>query len=420
MRFVTGLAAGLAVVAMTSAGSAQESGPASKPADPALLIRQLDSDDFGTRESATQELIRLGPAARGPLLEARGSGSLERRARIEQILGGMLAQTSSRPIRRDATRVTLRADNKPLAEICAFLSKETGYPIRGVAGSTHPVSLSVTDRPLFEVLDLISAQAGCRIVWDPNQRGFSIETTGEKQGPVAYSGPLRATLLMLTTSRTTRFAGGASSASANLQLRIDAEDRSQALGIMIPPKVKDFVDDQNRSLRVPEQFQSYTTRFDARRQLQTFIQMGGPEPDAKAIKRLEFNLPLLLPTAFYEAELNNPEEGMRAGDGDFSVTVESWGENAGNREVRLSILRPQLSTPGPPVIAVADDLITFVGPEGAPIQPLNFNFAAQRVGTLLYFANLPLSATVTTLKVSCLKGFETVEFPIVFENIPLP
>ena len=39
---------------------------------------------------------------------------------------------------------------------------------------------------------------------------------------------------------------------------------------------------------------------------------------------------------------------------------------------------------------------------------------------VIYTATLPAGAKVGRLRVSSLKQFEVVEFPVVFENVPLP
>jgi hypothetical protein len=49
-------------------------------------IADLDSDDFATREKATEELIRLGTAARPALRKALESESLEVRKRAQALL----------------------------------------------------------------------------------------------------------------------------------------------------------------------------------------------------------------------------------------------------------------------------------------------------------------------------------------------
>ena len=61
------------------------------------------------------------------------------------------------------------------------------------------------------------------------------------------------------------------------------------------------------------------------RRLQAFVQMAIPEPDAKAISRLEFSLSAVLPIELYEADVPNPEEGSEAGQGAFHVVLADFG-----------------------------------------------------------------------------------------------
>jgi hypothetical protein len=209
-------------------------------------------------------------------------------------------------------------------------------------------------------------------------------------------------------------------------MRVDAEDRSQALGVMMPIRVKEFLDDKKRSLRPgdanqgPAQAQQpqYLQRCDQRRQVQCFIPMAVPEADAKEISRLELSLAMLLPIELYEADLVSPEQGAEAGEGGFHVTIEEWKEGPAQREVRLAITRPLVGAPTVSAPAMQDDVVTFYGPEGQIVTP---STASTGGGTgIIYAATLPLDAKIARIRVTCLKNYEVVEFPVVFENVPLP
>jgi len=224
---------------------------------------------------------------------------------------------------------------------------------------------------------------------------------------------------MLINSRQGRFAGN-STGSANLQIRIESEERSQALGVAMPVPVVAAIDDRERSLvqAAAVRGQQYPVRFDQRRQILAYVPLASPEADAKAIGRLEITLPLLLPSGYYEAELPNPEEGAQAGQGAFNVLVEEWQEDGPRIRVRLAIARPQVTTRTSPQMAVFDDTVTFVGPDGSAIEPLTQQ-PNPGASSMVYTATIP-AGPVAAVRVSSLEQVETVDLPIVFENVPFP
>jgi hypothetical protein len=415
-------AALLLLVGAPILGLAQDPSPATRRLDLGRLIELLDSDDFATREQATRDLIALGEDGRQALLAIRGSGSLERQLRIAQIIQGIGARSASRPVRREPTRVTLEVEEKRLSEIAAMLAAQTGYPIRTAPGFDPVLSLSVKDLPFLEAVDLAAAKASARFGWDQQRRFLAFEPSSDKVGPTTYAGPLRISVLLVNVTRQIRFGGpGGTPGNASLQIRVDAEDRSQALGILMPLRVKEVVDDRKRPLKGPEfpQSQSYPSRFDQRRQLISFLQLALPESDAKAIARLEVSLPVLFPTELYEAELQNPETGAESGQGEFHVTVQELKEDGAKKKLSLLITRPALMAGSQAGMTLAEDSVTLVGPDDDAIQPEQSQLNQGTVNSV-YTASFPAATVLAAIRVSCVKQYETVEFPVIFENIALP
>lgn len=415
----------LAAASFSASGAlAQESAPASRAELAARLMALLDSDDFATREQATRDLVALGDAGREALTAARDGGSLERRMRIAQILQNLGARASSRPARREPSRVTVTADDSRLADVVADIAAQSRTKIRIKDAPETRVTMAVKDAPLLEALDLLCAKAGCRNGFDPRQRDLVVERTTEAPIPTAYAGPMRVALVMMVMNRQLRF-GGKPTGSASLQVRVDYEERAQALGVALPVKVGLAVDDKKRSLKAADgtpSYQSYVGRFDARRQVIAFVPLEIPEPDAKTIARLEFTLSALLPTGLWEAEIQNPEMASESGADGFLVTIQGWKETAERRlEVQLLVTRPHVSVTG--MIqggsTLVDDTVTFVGPDGVTIVPDAPQLVPSQT-SFTYAASFPAGAAIAAVRVACLKSYEIVDFPVVFENVSIP
>jgi hypothetical protein len=418
-----GILMALALVAHGAAGvRAQDGTAASRPADVAVLIERLDSDDFATRQAATEQIALLGEAARPALLAAREAGSLERRLRIDQILKGLVARATSRPDRKVATLVTLHAAEKPLSEVSAMLTRASGYPIRISAGTDPVVTVALREVPFFQALDSLCAQTSRRADWDFKERLIVLNPSTEGPPPTVYAGPLRVALVMLTVNRQLWF-GGKPQSSATLQIRIDAEEKTRALGVIVPLKPTELLDDRKRDLRDTknQRFQGYLQRVDARRQLHAYMHVKAPETDAKTISRLEITVPMLVATESFEARFPSPEEGFEVVEGQFGAKIETWKPGPSQHDAMIAITRPAL----PPVAGsnapVADDVVTFLAADGRPVQPLSTatNAIAGAAGVAMTFV-LPAEPKVASIEVSSVKRVEILEVPVVFKDVPLP
>src|SRR4051812_21456792 len=76
----------LCVCALALAGVAQALYAEEKTQDPIALIQKLNSDDFDDRRAASEKLLAMGEAARGPLEQAAASENLELRQAAAALL----------------------------------------------------------------------------------------------------------------------------------------------------------------------------------------------------------------------------------------------------------------------------------------------------------------------------------------------
>src|SRR5271169_3762257 len=87
------------LLAAALAGSLAAAANAAEPAGSTERVRywvvQLGSDDYGTREEATVQLIRAGRLAIGPVTEGALQDDLEVASRSIQVLGALLAAEDS-------------------------------------------------------------------------------------------------------------------------------------------------------------------------------------------------------------------------------------------------------------------------------------------------------------------------------------
>ena len=129
---VLGLALGLAVLLLASAGAADK--PAAKQI--AQLIEQLGSNSYEEREQATKKLAEIGMPALDALRKALASGDPEIQKRAEELIHRLDAQIQQEARRAEsaklltASKIHLVYKETPLAEAVADFAKKSGYTIQ--------------------------------------------------------------------------------------------------------------------------------------------------------------------------------------------------------------------------------------------------------------------------------------------------
>jgi WD40 repeat protein len=108
---------------------------AARPAEPkrvARLIADLDSDDFATREKASQELGTLDDAAESEMRDAlKGERSTESRRRLEELLAGLKAWPPERLRVARALEALERVGTPKAREVLKALAEESPRTWRG-------------------------------------------------------------------------------------------------------------------------------------------------------------------------------------------------------------------------------------------------------------------------------------------------
>src|SRR5262249_42983019 len=116
----------LAALVLLALVRAQEPAKKSEPA-PSVeqLIAQLSSKDFQVRDKASKDLPALGKEALPAMQKARANSDPEVRRRLDEIIPPL-----ERAIALAPKLVTLHMTNKPVMEVMAELSKQSGYKIQ--------------------------------------------------------------------------------------------------------------------------------------------------------------------------------------------------------------------------------------------------------------------------------------------------
>ncbi len=223
--------------------------------DPGLeihrLVRQLDADQLAAREAAEAALMEMGPDILGhlPRITDRTSEEVKLRlGRIQQRLQQAAAEKSV-----EASRVSLSVDARPLSEVLAALSEQSGNRIvcdqLGPAQDDPPVTLEVSDTPLFEVLDRVLDQAGMTIYPYIQERAIDVRKRSDSHAPaagrVAYAGPFRIEPTAIAARRDLRDATGS---GLRLSLAVSWEPRIRPINVVQKLTELSAVDENSESM----------------------------------------------------------------------------------------------------------------------------------------------------------------------------
>ena len=203
-----------------------------------LLIEQLGDKDFRRREAASKALVALGAEALPILQKGRTHADPEIRRRLDELIPPLERVLALAP-----RRVTLHAVNKPIQEIIAALTKQTGYKFGGLE---HPhgqrdklvYSFDFDHLPFWQAMDQVCEASGYVL-----QQGYfgddSLRLFHQPDSYVpfiSYDGPFKVIASGFNYSRSNQFAqivrnqpGSPTSESLQVNLTVAVEPKLPVL-----------------------------------------------------------------------------------------------------------------------------------------------------------------------------------------------
>jgi len=165
------------------------------PQDPAervrALVEKLGSDEIAAREQAAAELVKLGPAAIPAIRAQLAKTDGERKARLEAVVKKIERDDKVAKLLAPGPTVTLKAKDRPAAEVIAEIQKQTGIPIDGhdiPAGTL--LSLDAKEMsPAAAIDDLCARHGRLMYRWSPSR--VRIRPARYRKLPAFDAGPYR-------------------------------------------------------------------------------------------------------------------------------------------------------------------------------------------------------------------------------------
>lgn len=204
-RFTFAVVAAILVVPLSAFGQAADADLRSQLEQ---LVRQLNAPQAAQRDEAERAIIDLGAPGNA---DAGAQSVLDllpepndrmppevrhRLTRIRQTIEKADAESAA-----SATRVTLKADGMPLADVFAAIEEQTGNRIVdqrsqfGQEAPKVPVTIEIQDRPFWAAMDEILDQAQLTTYNFSGEDALVVQPRGpnaaDRAGRACYAGPFR-------------------------------------------------------------------------------------------------------------------------------------------------------------------------------------------------------------------------------------
>jgi len=290
------------------------------------LVRQLNADTLAERDGAEKALIEMGPAILDhlPTITKRTPEDVKLRLRrIQQILQQRHAEESIQ-----ASRITLKADGRPLSEVLAAIQEQSGNKIVDLRDrfgheKTDPaITIELEETPFFEALDRVLDQAGMTVYPYTQERAVAVVARRESQKPaagrVAYAGPFRIEATVVTARRDLRDPTGN---AVQVTLVIMWEPRVRPINLVQKLEELTAVDENGGSL-LPEEARGELAAM-AGNEVACELQMPLklPPRDVKRVAKLEGKLLAMVPGRVEEFRFGDLEVAKNVSKRVAGVTV---------------------------------------------------------------------------------------------------
>lgn len=326
-----------------TAGS-DPAGPGDLAAEVRRLVSDLDSLEIARRQTAEDELLKLGPQVLDFLPRDAGPGKAETAQRLSRIRQKL--QRVRAGLGLQASQVTLRG-KMPLASILASFEPQTGNKIstarledaRNVL--QRELDADFRQTPFWTAIDELLAKAGLTVYPYGEQASIELMAASGPQPPpaghVSYTGPFRFEIVGLLAQRTFR-----APQTGSLKLEIEVAWEPRLAPISLTQRMADVqaIDDRGRRLAVdtPEAtLEVAVPRGPIASRL--VLPMTLPPRDARAIGELRGTLSVLAPGPVETFRFTDPGRAQNVAKrvAGVSVMLENATKLGGTLEVRLLV-----------------------------------------------------------------------------------
>ena len=403
---------------------------AQSPDEPriARLVRELGAESFAARQAANQALLQLGAAGRSALEAAVQSTDPEVRLRARDLLQRLRTEQLW-----SAGPVTLACREAPLAKIVEQLGQQAGNHL--LVGEQYgrfedkTISLALDKAPYWQAIDEICRQSDnhVRPHYNPRRPGLVLVAGPPGNNPVAYGGPLRATIIDARRAfqEDLDFEEGKSQVAHTFQFNLQLlwEDRFRVVAYRSGPDVVHAVTDQGAVLAaMVGEGPTWSVAPGGVRQLSTTLKLQPPLRAARQLRELTLSWELIAVGEMATLEVKDLAASQRHRRDDVELVIERIEERPGGRYLLTAVVSRDLVHPEPREALLHENQIELFDAEGRALQNYGENSAladdGARLTVTFQAAQADSKPAMLRLTYPQVRSQRAVE--IKFKDVPLP
>ena len=397
----------------------------------ARLIKTLGSSSYDSRQTAGEELERLGSLTRSHLEAAVTDADPEIRLRARDLLQKLKVQDLWAP-----SRVTHQAQGEMASEILSALADQTGNRI--LVGDQYgkfedgPVALDYVDAPFWVVMDALCHRSGnhVRPHYDTRNPGLVVVAGPPGNYPVAYAGPVRAEV---TSARRVfieeldyEHLGSETTHTFQLNFRLMWEDQFRLVAYRSGLQLVEATTDNGAQLSAAQSVGSgWNLASRGTRQLSMSLRLHPPPSSASRLDalRLSWSLIAVGDMATIDVDLSEPVPRTVIQD-DLELTIEKLDltkSKPGRYEVTVSVTRDR-AVPQPRDVLYEENTLELLDAQGRTFRKQGQSNSLNDRGAKmkLSFSAPTAESKPQTLRFTYPRLRAQQDLEIAFDAVPLP
>lgn len=394
----------------------------------ARLIRTLGSESFHQRQSAHDELAKLGTATRAQLEAALDSDDPEVRLQAGDLLERIRLFELWEP-----SYVRQKCDEEPAKRVLDAVSTQTGNMLligdQYGAFNDEPVSLDFASAPFWQAMDELCRQSGnhVRPHYDTRNPGLVVVAGDPGKFPVAYAGPVRA---QLTSARRVfieelNYEDLDSETTHTFQLNLQMmwEDRFRLVAYQSGPTLAEAVTDTGMELSATKPSGSgWNVANPGTRQLSMNLGLHPPDTTAKTLAHMELKWGLIAVGDMAVFEIDDLKPGTKHQHENVELELVSLDKRQGSRYDLTVVIARDWVVPEPQEVLFHENDFDLLDAAGTPFrrqgQTNSLSDGAARLK--ISFIGPSADSEPQKLRVTYPRLRDQRELSIVFTDVPLP
>lgn len=394
----------------------------------ARLVERLGSQSYTDRVEADRELAGLRSLARPQLELAAKSTDAEISARARELLRKIAIDELWQP-----TCVTYESTGAPAGAAIEAIGRQTGNRI--LVGDRYggfrdgPVELHAVKATFWQIVDDVCRQTAnhVRPHYDTREPGLALVTGEPGAYPVAYSGPVRATITGALRTFSEEFDYKRLSSKVSHQFRINLEmlweDRLRVTAYRGQPDFVEAVTDSGETLSaVAGSSDNWNVATSGARQVPMELRIEPPPMAVERLAVLKLHWPLLAIGDFASIDMSQLVAGAAVEQDGYEFVIESFTPQEGNKYTLTVAVASNRPLPDPAESLFQEARLELLNEGAIPLRLIEQTntLEGRSVRSRIVFLGTAQDRPPKLLRITYPRLRSQRNLEIVFHDVPLP